>query len=522
MKICIYCRTSTNLQESEQTIETQIWALRKYAKERSWEIIKEYLDDGWSGDILARPALDQLRNDSKQSLFDAVLVVDYDRIARRFAYQAIVLDEIEEIGLQIISPNQPKAETAEDKVLLGFRGLFAEYERVKIAERTRRGKLRKASEGTLFGWNAPYGYCYVSEPKPHFEVVEEETEVARMIFQWIDEGCTIRGVIRKLNELNIYPRKRKRAVWTSSTVSRLVRNEVYIGKAYYNKNYAVVPLNPKLNGKYKKVKKSSRKLRPREDWYEIKGVPAIIDKDLFNRVQERLKQNKVFAPRNRKHKYLLAGQVYCDCGRKRIGEFTEGHTYYRCTDRIYNFPLPRQCFLKGVNAGVLDKYVWNGIINSLSDPEFISKQAEKYLDGRNNSSSTQSELEQLQKQISKLQAEESRYLKAYGEGLMSMEKLREEKNKIKKAVVALQEKLEAKKEAEPEVDFDLSEFDAFIEEEMVESWGFERKQTLLRDLLLKVTIENQTRAMVKGEIPVDKQARKVGLNAESRNCWFAK
>jgi site-specific DNA recombinase len=522
MKIAIYCRTSTNLQEREQTIESQLWALRKYAKEQVWEIVKEYLDDGWSGDILARPALDKLRDAAKEGLFEAVLVVDHDRIARRFAYQAIVLDEIEEKGLQVLSLSQPKAETAEDKVLLGVRGIFAEYERIKIAERTRRGKLRKAEAGTFFGWNPPYGYRYVSEPEPHFEIVEEEAEVVKMMFQWLDEGATIRGIIRKLNELNLYPRKRRRTVWSSSTVTRLVRNEVYVGKAYYNKNYAVVPLNPKLNGKYKKVKKSSRKLRPKNEWYAIKGVPAIIDTNLFNRVQERLKQNKIFAARNRKHKYLLAGQVYCACGRKRIGEFTAGHTYYRCADRIYNFPLPQQCFLKGVNAGILDDRVWQRTVNLLSDPQFITKQAEKYLDSRTGSSPSQSEQEQITKQISKLGAEESRYLKAYGAGLMTMDKLREETKKIKKLIAGLQEKLEAKKEVEPVIDFDLSHFGAFLDEEVVKLWGFEKKQTLLRDLLLKVTIENQTRAMVKGEIPVDKQARKMGLNAESRYRWIAK
>lgn len=103
-----------------------------------------------------------------------------------------------------------------------------------------------------------------------------------------------------------------------------------------------------------------------------------------------------------------------------------------------------------------------------------------------------------------------------------MDKLREETTTIKKKVKYLQEKLELAKEVEPVENFDLNYFGAFIEEEVVKSWNFEEKQTLLRDLMLKVTVENQTRAMVKGEIPVDNQARKVGLNAESRNCWFAK
>lgn len=522
MKIAIYCRTSTNRQENDQTIESQIWALKKYAKEQGWEIVKEYRDDGWSGELLARPDLDKLRDDAKLGLFEAVLVVDFDRIARKFAYQALILDELEEDGLQVLSPNQSQVHTTEDKILLNVRGIFAEYERLKIGERTRRGKLRKASEGTLFGWNAPYGYRYVADPEPHFEIVEEEAEVVKMIFNWIDEGSTIRGVIRKLKELDIFPKKAKRDIWVSSTVSRLVRNEVYVGIEYYNKNYAVVPVNPKLNGKYKKIKKSSRRLRPKDEWFAIK-VPPLLEQPLFDRVQERLKENKIFASGYRKREYLLTGQVLCACGRNRIGEGTAEHVYYRCTDRIYNFPLPRQCFVAGVNSAILDDTVWKETVRRLGNPDFVKLQAEKYLASKSKSAqAAPDKVERINEQMTKQKAEDARYLKAYGAGAVTLEQLKEHNEISKRRLEDLQKQRETAKEMQPIVELDLSHFGAFLEEEVVKSWDFEKKQTLLRNLLLKVTVESQTSAVVKGAIPLESQVQNVGYSPESRDSGVTK
>lgn len=525
MRFVLYCRTSTSLQEREQTIESQLWALRKHAKEQGYTIVKEYLDDGWSGELLARPFLDQLRDDAKLKLFEAALMVDLDRVSRKFSHQALILDELEELGIQVMSLSQPKAETPEDKVLLGFRGIFAEYERVKIAERTRRGKLRKASEGVLFGWNAPYGYRYTNNPHPRFEIVDEEADVVRKIYHWVsNEDMTIRAVIRRLNELKIYPRKKRRAIWTTSTLSRLLRNEVYVGIEYYNKNYAVVPQNPKLNGKYKKVKKSSRKLRPKKEWLPIK-VPATLDKKLFDEVQEKLKANKFFAARNRKRQYLLAGLVYCSCSRKRIGEGVKDHVYYRCTDRIYSFPLPRQCFIKGVNAANLDNLVWNGVAKMLTNPKLVREQAEKYLKSQSDSRTiSEYEAGQTNKKISKLKDEESRYLKAYGADLMTFGQLKEETTVVRRKIDELQSRMKSIEEKPQVSSIDLSNVDVLVEKvkQVIKSYEPEKKQLLLRSLLNKVIVESQTKAVVKGYIPLDTQVRKVGLCAESRDSRFAK
>jgi site-specific DNA recombinase len=82
--IVIYARVSTSAQEEQETIQAQLLELEKFANEKGYIIIKKYLDDGWSGDVLARPALDQLRLDAKNGGWDAVLIYDPDRLGRRY------------------------------------------------------------------------------------------------------------------------------------------------------------------------------------------------------------------------------------------------------------------------------------------------------------------------------------------------------------------------------------------------------------------------------------------------------
>src|SRR3990167_11081529 len=121
----------------------------------------------------------------------------------------------------------------------------------------------------------------------YYEINPEEARVAKMIFNWIaDEVLTIRAVVRRLQELDIKPRKSKRGVWNTSTLSTMLRNKAYIGEAHWGSSYAVVPENPTSKEKYRKMKKSSRRTKPEDEWIASKiPVPAIIDTELLVRTR---------------------------------------------------------------------------------------------------------------------------------------------------------------------------------------------------------------------------------------------
>ncbi|WP_456737480.1 MULTISPECIES: recombinase family protein [unclassified Bradyrhizobium] len=114
--IAIYARVSTARQEEDGTIETQLRALRDFAQQNNYTVIREYIDDGWSGDMLARPSLDQLRADATKKLWQAILIYDPDRLARRYSYQELVMDELRERNIEVlfVTVSSPKKKRGED------------------------------------------------------------------------------------------------------------------------------------------------------------------------------------------------------------------------------------------------------------------------------------------------------------------------------------------------------------------------------------------------------------------------
>jgi len=161
MRVAIYARVSTERQQKEQIIDSQIEQLEQYAKKKKHTIVKRYIDEGWSGGLLARPALDQLRDDCAKKEFEAVLISCPDRLARKYVYQEVVMEEIRKSEIEVIFLNRPIADTPEDRMFLGIQGLVAEYEKEKIKERCRRGKMHKARKGVVVGGIPPYGYRYI-------------------------------------------------------------------------------------------------------------------------------------------------------------------------------------------------------------------------------------------------------------------------------------------------------------------------------------------------------------------------
>ena len=233
-----YARVSTARQEQEETIDSQVKEVEERIKQDGNVLLPhlKFVDDGWSGELLARPALDKLRDSARKREFEVLYVYDRGRLARKFAYQELVIEELTDIGIDFITMHDINAITAEEKVMQSMQGVFHEYERVKIAERMRRGKLGKTRDGKLLGYNPPFGYNYVLKTRDkngYFTINEDEADVVGKIFYWFGiKNYSMRSVIKKLYETKIFPRKRKREFWTKGPIIRLLKNESYIGRHY--------------------------------------------------------------------------------------------------------------------------------------------------------------------------------------------------------------------------------------------------------------------------------------------------
>src|SRR5262245_18637135 len=160
MKAAIYARVSTEKQGREQTVDSQLAALRRWAAAHGHELKGDhiYIDEGYSGARLDRPALDRLRDAAREGEFDVLGVYSPDRLARRYASQVLLLDELRRAACAVECVERPISDAPHHHVLPQIQGAIAEYERAVLAERFRRGKLHKARAGQWVGGLAPYGY----------------------------------------------------------------------------------------------------------------------------------------------------------------------------------------------------------------------------------------------------------------------------------------------------------------------------------------------------------------------------
>jgi site-specific DNA recombinase len=236
MRAAIYARVSTERQERQQTIDSQIEALRAWASANAHELAQEpvYTDEGYTGSRLDRPGLDGLRDAAFRGEFDVVAVLSPDRLARKYAYQVLLLEELRKAGCDVAFLHRAITDDPQDQLLLQIQGAVAEYERAVLGERFRRGKLLKVRQGIWLGGKAPYGYRYVPKRDgvPGYLVVDEdEAAIVRLLFAWlIEERMTTRQIVKRLNAGPWSPRSGKRP-WSPSVVHRVLYDETYAGTA---------------------------------------------------------------------------------------------------------------------------------------------------------------------------------------------------------------------------------------------------------------------------------------------------
>jgi len=508
----LYARCSTARQEQEATIKSQLAEV----KER---IVKDgnhlppnliFVDDGWTGTLLERPALDAMRDAAQAGEFTVLYTYDRGRIARKFTYQEIVIEELEDREIKFLPIKDKEVETDEDRIMQGMQGLFAEYERMKIAERLRRGKMYKARNGTIINGQALYGYKRISKTKTRgarFAINEEEAQIVRMIWQWFgNDQMSIHGIIKKLYKLDIPPRQRKSDHWTTGPVRRLLKCEAYVtGVAHYNKSESVVAKNPRKASKYRRVKKSSRRERPRKEWIAQKVPVLVDDASLQGRIHNRLEQNKKHSRRNRKHSYLLSGLVYCGCGCKRVGDpGGNGNYYYRCAQRIYNYPLDTECMVSGINASLLDKKVWQELKKFITEPKALRKHAETYLKTLSTADNSTKDKQGLRDLIVKVKEEEKRYARAYGDKMLDSEQFEELMQDARQRRTSYSTQLKELEEKEVSTDVDDEYITAFCQEveKTLKSLDTSEEQRIVRDLVEKVTVIDNKNVEVCGQIPL--------------------
>jgi site-specific DNA recombinase len=252
--------------------------------------------------------LDRLRDALRSDEMDVVVFHSLDRLARKAVYQGLVLEEIEKAKLQVEFVNYPVDDSPESRMLLGMQGLFAEYERAKIIDRTRRGKLQRAREGALVGGHPPFGYRWIKRnetSRARLEISDYQAAVIRRLYRMlVDDELSTRSIARKLTQEGVATAKGA-AQWRPTAVFRMLTNPVYKGSYRYRQSGQDEILIP---------------------------FPALVDDITWQAAQSQLVANSRFSGRNnRRHRYLLRGLVRCPrCGGSYTGFTKKARSGYRC------------------------------------------------------------------------------------------------------------------------------------------------------------------------------------------------
>jgi site-specific DNA recombinase len=356
-------------------------AIETYAQAQGYGLPKElyFVDEAVSGAKLDRPGLDRLRDQASEGVYQAVICLSPDRLARQYALQVLLLEEFRRAGLQVLFVNQPPvSDDPQGQLLLGIQGLFAEYERALITERMRRGRLHCARQGRMVSPQTPYGYRYVPKDEPnggHWEIEECEAATVRQIFAWYTqtEPVSIYEITTRLEaqRSDYPPRQAKR--WYPSSVGNILRQCQYTGYAYYNRtqnvSQEVGQLRRAGHGKRKAV---GRRLRPTEEWITI-PTSAIIDQETWQIAQERLTMNQKTAPRNNKrHTYHLRGLLVCaTCGHTLIGRTYKGQASYSCTYGMGCCAPDLPTHSCTIAENLIEPLIWHAVVELLQHPKLM-------------------------------------------------------------------------------------------------------------------------------------------------------
>ncbi|HWI59075.1 MAG TPA: recombinase family protein [Bacillota bacterium] len=452
----IYARVSSDHQKEEGTIASQRAALLEYAQAHELSVPAQWVfeDEGYSGTVLARPALERLRDLVAEGQVEVVLVYAPDRLSRRYAHQVVLLEEFHRRGVETLFVKAIVPQTPEEHLLVQFQGMIAEYERAQITERTRRGRRHRAKAGAVSALGtAAYGYRYVRKTEhsqAYLAIEESQAQVVRRVFEfYTQEQWSIAQIVRHLNAQAI-PTQSGKAPWYVSTVGGMLRNSAYQGRAYFGKGRNCPPqkMSKRLRqkGGFSPRRESRERLDPSQ-WIPI-AVPAIVSPEVFALAQERLDQNKRLSRRNTKEVSLLQGLLVCQqCGyafyRSSSGG-AKGAGYYRCpgTDTARHVAGP-VCSARMLRVDYLDPLVWEQILELLRSPQLIQAELERRRQESRQLHPQEQRQEQLQRELSRCRQKMDKLLDAYQEELVSLSELRQRMPQLRKQLGATEQELQA-------------------------------------------------------------------------------
>lgn len=386
----IYARYSSHTQR-DVSIEQQVTACRKYAEENGFEIIRIYDDHAMTGTNDNRPQFQQMIRDSATGAFSFVIVYSLDRFARDRYDSVVHKRTLRENGVKVLSAMENISDDPTGVLMESVLEGFAEYYAKELSQKVRRG-LRSNAEKCLANGMLPYGLRRGADG--HVEIVPEEAQIIREIFSRVSSGESFSVICRDFNRRGIPTRTGRE--WHRTSFQTLLHDEKYVGVYVYS--------DIRIEG----------------------GIPPIVDRDVFDRVQEicRNKPRPSNNPQKRRREsgvYLLTGKLYCGlCGAPMIGVSGTGrhgelHFYYVCKGKREK----KTCHKKNITRERAEELIATELRGILTRPDVVSWIADAAIEWLKAHQETD-EITMLRDRLNTVAKEKANTLKAIRMGVIAV------------------------------------------------------------------------------------------------------
>lgn len=363
MRVVGYCRVSSVNQVDNFSIPAQKAAIRDYCERNNFELIHFYEDRGISGATMSRPALSKLLNDLENNIYDKVVVWSISRLSRNNADILQIVQRFETAGKAFHSISDNLGDnSASGKLLMNIFGALGEYERGMLIENVKSGLNQRARDGLHTG--APVlGYDRENNSQRGLVINEAEAQIVKKIFKLYASGKGYRSIANTLNKEGFTTKKG--SAFGIPAVKYILNNNLYIGQITY--------------GRYLDWNKSRRRNK-NESPIESQGLhEAIIDKELWRKVQRRMK----IATRQPRHysnnSNLLTGIIKCPkCGSamaisnttNRLKDGTKKRVrYYSCSQ--FKSKGSTVCSANSIRADDIEQHIFTFIQEIMASPSLI-------------------------------------------------------------------------------------------------------------------------------------------------------
>jgi len=528
----LYARVSTDEQaRSGYSLRQQIERLHEYAASEGYEVLEEVADPGQSGASLQRPGLDRVRDLVASEGVAAVLAQDRDRFAREPAYLYLLKQEFGEHGTIIRALNDRGDGSPEGELTDGILDQLAKFERAKTAERTRRGKIRKAREGKVIAGTRPnYGFRY-NDARDNYVVDEESMRIIARIFRMVGaEGQTLNAVKRAFNREGVRPPLGGK-YWSPKYIRECIKDDVYRPHTFEEVRQVVSPdvaarLDPSLNYGiwwFNRRRTESRQVsetgpngrhyrrrikvtdKPRSEWIAVPVPDSGIPREWIDATREAIKENRRPSANADRVWELSGGMLFCrECGNRMSVHTTveyrkaavHRHHYYRCPKR-QRHGLEACPHNKHYRAAEREERVWEFVCGLLLDPERLRAGLEEMIEQERAGSrgDPQREIAFWLEKAAEAERKRSGFQDMAAEGLITLDELRtklagleETRRAAETEIEHLRGRLERVEELERNRDTLLETYACLIPQKLQELDPEERRQ-IYAMLRLRIVVD---------------------------------